>query len=151
MIKKLAAATFFLLALSVNAAPFNVEERSQLNTFNVDESNSLNKYSLLSITNEENNYFLFSISVMQKNNWDFRSDIYISSETFEKKLKGDFVGNTLSFTLSNEEYMQVVNSEYFTVKSYLNYEDSFYMTPFRDTIEYKTLYSEIFKEDFLKN
>lgn len=125
---------------SINAAPFNT-----------DQSNSVNKFSLLKISSINGEYFVFDIDVMQKNNWDFRSDIHLFADNFEKKIKADFNDNTLSFTLTNDEYMEVVNSEYLTVKSFLQYEDSFHMPVFRDSPEYKELYSELFKKSFLVN
>jgi hypothetical protein len=119
-------------------------------SFNIDESNSVNKVSLLTINNIQESYFRFNIDVMQRNNWDFRSDIYINSDNFSKKVKADFNGNTISFTLNNEEYLDLLNSEYLFVKSYLQYQDSFYMPDFRNSESYKQLQIESFKESFLE-
>ena len=140
MLKKLITVILFLSCFGLNAK-----------SFNIDESNSINKVSLLEIKNIKENYFRFDIAVMQRNNWDFRSDIFIESDNLTKKIKADFNGNIISFTLTNEEYLDLLNSEHLHVKSYLNYQDSFYMPLFRENESYKRLQVESFKEDFLSD
>jgi hypothetical protein len=119
------------------------------NTFNIDESNSQNKFSLLKITPIKN-YFRFNIDVMQKNDWSFRTDIFLKSDNLIKKVKADFNGNSISFTLTEEEYLDLLTSEFLFVNTHLKYEDSFYMPLFRNSDSYKKLAVEEFKEDYLK-
>lgn len=139
MFKVLISLFFSFHVLSINAL-----------TFNVDESNSVNKVSLLKIENIENNYFRFKVNVMQSNNWDFRSNIYITSNNLNKDVIADFNGNEISFTLSNDDYLALLDSEFLYLRSYLQYQDSFYLPPFRETESYKALETERFKESFVE-
>ena len=139
MFKKLIIGCFFILCTSLSAKDFNI-----------DESNSLNKYSLLKIESV-NDYFRFNIYVMQKNNWRFESDIFIESDNLDKKIMATFVNNAIVFSLNEEEFMDLMAGEYLTVRSHLNYEDTFFIPNFRNIPEYERLMVEEFKNQFIED
>ena len=80
-------------------------------TFTLDESNSMNKFSLLEIEPVED-YFRFKVYVMQNNRWNFKSDIFLKGDNIEKKIKADFFNNVIVFPLNEEEFMSVMEGEF---------------------------------------
>ena len=139
--KKIILSTLLFLSTSLSAGEFR--------TFNIDESNSENKYSLLKIEPVDN-YFRFNIDVMQKNKWAFRTDIELESDNLNRQVKAHFRGNTITFTLTEEEYLDLLNSERLFIKTHINYQDSFYMPNFRNTESYKRLAIEEFKSEYIE-
>lgn len=138
MFKKFIIICFLFLSVNISAK-----------TFNLDESNSSRKFSLLEIESIDD-YFRFNVHVMQKNNWKFESDIFIVSDNIDKKIMATFFNNTIIFTLSEEEFMDLMTGEYLSIKSHLNYEDSFYLPDFRNVPAYERLKIEEFKNQFIE-
>lgn len=135
-----------LLALVLIVINFSLSAKS----FEIHESNSVNKISLLTIE-EVTNYFRFNINVMQSNNWKFRRDIYIESENIKEKIKADFIGNTIKFTLTEKQFIDLMEGEFLHIKTYLNYADSFYIPNFRNMEAYEKLKVEKYKNEFKDN
>lgn len=138
MFKKLFILLFLFSCINLNAK-----------NFSMDESNSLNKFSLLEIEPIDD-YFRFNVHVMQRNQWKFKSDVFITSDNLNKKIMADFYNNIIVFSLNEKEFMKVMESEFLTIKSHLNYSDTFYIPNFRDIPAYDSLRIEEFKNKFIE-
>lgn len=118
-------------------------------TFTLDESNSMNKFSLLEIEPIDD-YFRLKVYVMQNNNWGFKSDIFLKGDNIEKKIMADFFNNVIVFSLDEKEFMNVMEGEFLQIKSHLNYQDTFYISDFRNLPAYKKIKVQEFKSQFVE-
>lgn len=119
-------------------------------TFTLDESNSMNKFSLLEIEPIDD-YFRFKVYVMQNNKWNFKSDIFLKGDNIDKKIKADFFNNVIVFPLNEKEFMSVMEGEFLQIRSHLNYQDTFYIPSFRNIPAYEKLKLQEFKNQFNEN
>lgn len=125
--KKLILGVLFFSSLNVFSADFKIEE-----------SNSEKAFSKLSIDKVED-YYRFTIDVRQKNDWNFNSSLFLNIDGEEKKLQAEYQGNSIIFTVSGEEFLNIMSSERLSVMNFINYEDSFYIPNFRSLPIYQNL------------
>jgi len=125
--KKLILGVLFFSSLNVFSADFKIEE-----------SNSEKAFSKLSIDKVED-YYRFTIDVRQKNDWNFNSSLFLNIDGEEKKLQAEYQGNSIIFTVSGEEFLNIMSSERLSVMNFINYEDSFYIPNFRSLPVYQNL------------
>lgn len=128
--KKLILSVLMVCSFNIFAADFKIEE-----------SNSEQAFSRLSIDKVEN-YYRFTIDVRQKNDWNFNSSLFLDLDGEEKKIHAEYQGNSIIFTVKGEEFLNIMSSERMTVKNYINYNDSFYIPNFRALPVYKNLNEE---------
>lgn len=125
--KKLILGVLFFSSLNVFSADFKIEE-----------SNSEKAFSRLSIDKVED-YYRFTIDVRQKNDWNFNSSLFLNIDGEEKKLQAEYQGNSIIFTVSGEDFLNIMSSERLSVMNFINYEDSFYIPNFRSLPVYQNL------------
>ncbi len=125
--KKLILGALIVLSCNVFAADFKIEE-----------SNSEKAFSRLTIDKVQD-YYRFTIDVRQKNDWNFNSSLFLNIDGEEKKLEAQYQGNSIIFTVSGEEFLNIMSSERMNVMNFINYEDSFYIPNFRHLPIYKDL------------
>ncbi len=125
--KKLILSVLVVLSCNAFAADFKIEE-----------SNSEKAFSRLTI-DKVKDYYRFTIDVRQKNDWNFNSSLFLNIDGEEKKLQAEYQGNSIIFTVSGEEFLNIMSSERMNVMNFINYEDSFYIPNFRSLPVYKNL------------
>lgn len=136
--KKIILCIFMSISFNIFAADFKIEE-----------SNSEKAFSKLSI-DKVNDYYRFTIDVRQKNNWNFNSSLFLNIDGEEKKIMAEYQGNSIIFTTTGVDFLNIMSSERMTVMNYINYDDSFYIPNFRELPVYKNL-SQSDIQNYIKN
>lgn len=136
--KQIILCIFMSLSFNILAADFKIEE-----------SNSEKAFSKLSI-DKVNDYYRFTIDVRQKNDWNFNSSLFLNIDGEEKKIMAEYQGNSIIFTTTGVDFLNIMSSERMTVMNYINYDDSFYIPNFRELPVYKNL-SQSDIQNYIKN